>query len=87
LRLGHDVYELAKEFKASDGTTSYNFMRFNIDPHIKFYSNVVAYSNTGAHYTESSDGFEIDNSKPHTGLIYDGSGIYFCSIYWCQQID
>jgi len=46
-------------------------------PQIKYYSNVVAYSNTGAHYTESSDGFKIDNSNPHSGLVYDGSGTDF----------
>ncbi|XP_060084880.1 uncharacterized protein LOC132564227 [Ylistrum balloti] len=71
---GDDVYIVAASYPGT--TTNYNFTRFNLDTRIKYYSNVVAYSFSGLHHTESSDGFVIDNVVPVMGKVYDGTGIH-----------
>ncbi|XP_021356985.1 uncharacterized protein LOC110452658 [Mizuhopecten yessoensis] len=69
---GDDVYKVAASFPGT--ITSYNFTRFRLDPRIKYYTNIVAYSLSGQHHTESSDGFVIDNVVPVMGSVYDGTG-------------
>ncbi|XP_033751510.1 LOW QUALITY PROTEIN: uncharacterized protein LOC117335547 [Pecten maximus] len=71
---GDDVYKVAASFPGN--TFSYNFTRYKLNTGIKYYTNVVSYSFSGLHHTESSDGFVIDNTVPVMGSVYDGTGIH-----------
>jgi len=61
----------------SYNTIRYEFLHFKKYPHVKYYSNVIVYTKTGTHRVESSDGFLIDDSTPHSGVVYDGTGKSF----------
>ncbi|XP_069133969.1 uncharacterized protein [Argopecten irradians] len=69
---GDDIYKVAASFPGT--MSSYNFTRFKLETGVKYYTNIVAYSFSGLHHTESSDGFMIDNEVPVMGSVYDGTG-------------
>ena len=60
--------------------TSYNISRVPLTPGILFYSNVVGYSLSGIHSTETSDGIMVDSVPPTCGTLFDGIGILQPSI-------
>ena len=54
--------------------TIHNISRVQMTPGIVFYSNVVGYSRSGIHATESSDGVMVESVAPVSGIIHDGNG-------------
>ena len=60
--------------------TSYNISRVPLTPGILFYSNVVGYSLSGIHSTETSDGIMVDSFPPTSGTLFDVIGILQPSI-------
>ncbi|XP_076113983.1 uncharacterized protein LOC143082268 [Mytilus galloprovincialis] len=71
---GHDIHEVESDLPGS--ITSHNISRVPLSPGKVFYSNVVGYSYSGIHATESSDGIMVDSQPPVTGTVYDGIGIH-----------
>ena len=57
--------------------TTYLVQGVSFLPGVRYYVNVIAYSFSGIHHTESSDGFIIDNMKPRTEIVFDGIGIIY----------
>lgn len=41
---------------------------------VRYYSNIITYTHSGIHRTESSDGFVLDSDPPIKGVVYDGPG-------------
>ncbi|VDI63397.1 Hypothetical predicted protein, partial [Mytilus galloprovincialis] len=71
---GHDIHEVELDLPGS--ITSHNISRVPLSPGKVFYSNVVGYSYSGIHATETSDGIMVDSQPPVTGTVYDGIGIH-----------
>ena len=67
---GHDVHVVNADLPST--VTSYNISRVPLTPGIVFYSNVVGYSLSGIHATQSSDGIMVDSVPPNSGTVYDG---------------
>jgi len=73
--IGHDVHVV--DIDLSGTMTSYNISRVPLTPGILFYSNVVGYSLSGIHSTETSDGIMVDSVPPTSGTVFDGIGNHF----------
>ncbi|XP_076113981.1 uncharacterized protein LOC143082265 [Mytilus galloprovincialis] len=71
---GHDIHEVELDLPGS--VTSHNISRVPLSPGKVFYSNVVGYSYSGIHATETSDGIMVDSLPPVTGTVYDGIGMH-----------
>jgi hypothetical protein len=71
--VGHDVHVVDIDLPGT--MTSYNISRVPLTPGILFYSNVVGYSLSGIHSTETSDGIIVDSVPPTSGTVFDGIGI------------
>ena len=77
--IGHDVHVVDVNLPGT--MTLYNISRVPLIPGILFYSNVVGYSLSGIHSTETSDGIIVDSVPPSSGTVFDGIGNYFVMIY------
>lgn len=60
--------------------TTYLIRSLSLIPGVRYFVNVIAYGFSGIHHTESSDGFVIDNTKPKTGVVFDGIGEHFMHV-------
>ena len=79
LIVGHDVHVVDIDLPGT--MTSYNISRVLLTPGVLFYSNVVGYSLSGIHSTETSDGIMVDTVPPTSGTVFDGIGYYFIIAY------
>lgn len=46
----------------------------SLKPFVTYHANVMAYTFSALHALESSDGINVDNSKPAVGIVFDGLG-------------
>lgn len=70
--LGHNIHSEVTRLGSSD--TSFNILTMDGRGGVRYYSNVIAYTHSGIHRTESSDGFVLDSDPPIKGVVYDGPG-------------
>lgn len=70
--LGHNIHSEATRLGSSD--TSFNILTMDGRSGVRYYSNIIAYTHSGIHRTESSDGFVLDSDPPIKGVVYDGPG-------------
>ena len=52
-----------------------------LTPGVVHYTNVIAYNYAGAHTTATSDGFVVDSILPKSGIVYDGLGKLWNSLW------
>lgn len=88
LTLGHNIHSEATRLVSSD--TSFNILTMDGRSGVRYYSNIIAYTHSGIHRTESSDGFVLDSDPPMKGVVYDGPGdfnyLFFSTENWYFNI-
>ncbi|KAK3103765.1 hypothetical protein FSP39_021725 [Pinctada imbricata] len=73
--LRHDAFDAGSALPAA--STSIEIKRSSeLNPSVKYYSNVIGYGRSGMHHTESSDGFRPDKNIPQAGIVYDGISLH-----------
>ena len=69
--VGHGL-SIAEDLSTLTTRVKITLAEFNLNPGVRYYSNVQAYTLSGLDETVASDGFVIDNDKPTTGVVLDG---------------
>lgn len=72
ITLGHNIHSETTRLSSSD--TSFNILTMDGRSGVRYYSNIITYTHSGIHRTESSDGFVLDSDPPIKGVVYDGPG-------------
>ncbi|XP_061189002.1 uncharacterized protein LOC133197151 [Saccostrea echinata] len=70
---GHNIHSVDAILDGS--STRFNILSMGVESGVRYYSNVIAFNHAGVHWTETSDGFVLDNTPPVKGVIYDGTGL------------
>lgn len=70
---GHNIH--SETTRLSSSRTSFNILTMDGRSGVRYYSNIITYTHSGIHRTESSDGFVPDSDPPIKGVVYDGPGL------------